>query len=147
MEALMKTHLLISKSYDFFFSCVMLHEGLGWLEIWGLRRESGWPFFLEPIQYIYWKTKQIIMNLTDSERRLSLMWRCLCWMCIQSLLPGCSFSVHGDTCKLQGLATCSHLKLLISIWQQWSQFESTYILHVDLALCFPWPSKTFDSSS
>lgn len=29
-------------------------------EIWGARRESGKPFFLELIQYVYWKTKLII---------------------------------------------------------------------------------------
>lgn len=95
----MKTHLLISKSYEF-SSVLCFQSPMNFLlyyatsrvritfEIWGARRESGRLFFLEPIQYIYWKTKVIIWPkhvLTDSEMLLSSMQRCLYWMCIQSL--------------------------------------------------------------
>ena len=147
MEAMLKPIFSFQSPVYFLFPYYATSRVRMTFQISGSRRESCRLFFLEPIQHIYWKTALIIWPehvLTDNEMLLSSMRRCLCWMFIQSLLLRHSYSIHDDPYKLWGLATCSHLRLLISIWWQWWQLKSTYILYVNLSLYLPWPFKTFD---
>lgn len=51
MEGLMKSHFLILKSYEY-ISCIMLHQGLGWLMKSDEQGEKAEDFFLKPFWYI-----------------------------------------------------------------------------------------------
>lgn len=64
MEGLMKTHLLILKSYDY-ISCIMLHQGLGWLMKSGEQGEN--PCLLETLLVYLMECKTI--NLIQTYRK------------------------------------------------------------------------------